>query len=65
MNTINPDFLYHMVEFNESFGTPGWVVDNIAMQPNRIPLGIMLAVIFFEVVDVVYYTAKFRIFQAD
>ena len=60
---INPDFLYHIGIFSYDYGAPGWVVDNIVTQPNRIPLGILLAVIFFEVVDVVYYTAKFRIFK--
>ncbi|MCL2364529.1 MAG: hypothetical protein FWC71_07700 [Defluviitaleaceae bacterium] len=65
LNIINPEFLYHMVEFNYTVGTPEWVVEHIVMQPNRIPLGIMLSVIFFEVVDVIYYTAKFRIFQDE
>jgi len=62
---INPEFLYYVLDMNYIDSAPNWLVDHIVMQPNRVPLGIMLAVIFFEVVDVVYYTAKFRILQSD
>jgi len=60
-NILNPEFLAHLYDLNLYADVPYWVISNIAMQPNRIVLGVMLIVIFFEVIDVVWYTAKAKL----
>jgi len=48
-NILNPEFASHIANYDINF----WIFDRVITQPNLIPMAILLAIIFFETLEVV------------
>ncbi|MCL2593876.1 MAG: hypothetical protein FWD82_11040 [Defluviitaleaceae bacterium] len=59
-NIVNPELANHIGNLGIDFAPITWVFDNIVMQPNLTLIVIMLAVIFFETLDVLVKVFKER-----